>query len=1064
MLFILVLLFPFFGYSQYPLLPQSVQHDIVGVVGELRGGGSRYHYGLDFSAADGTNVYAINTGPLRKLNGAVAIGEFGYIHVTPTSTINALPNGTVVTSGTVLGQIYTPDLGDHVHLQKANVDIYGSAATSWETGGIWINPINNLAPFSDSESPVIDWVRLYRQGTNNNITSQLTLFGQIDVYLNSEDDGIDANGSPNTKYNLAPLTADFDIDDDSGTTIYAAVGIDFSNVPPNASANTIFHNTATSGNWIASLTNDPFNTPYNKYWNSRKTLTGNYNNTADTPENTENEGKKIKFKISSCDRFTCTSQVIPSSPTDFYTIDNFLPFITSFHLYSDVGTLFEYNRTQDENGNTLDNGLLTNEFATFDNSNSAFLIFPTVFVSEPMKEMFVRYSYDDGITWTAWEEMSEDATNPLLWQTTLTGYEDGCTLFNFKGKDKANNDIINVYEMTQQNTIGENMFIPTRSGNTTWNNTPAHTGEDLFYTCTECATQIVGAIGGIIISRETGDCDDISDFEETVVVDCEGNVIVGLDGLNTEKYIVGWLGTDNLYHLGEETHIGTIGDNCYIVESLDGCCNYTGCIEVTGEETHLNTNYIIEFHNSYDLMHKRVDVEAFGSGIKYPVKVSFFDENEEWACAPNLLNHPNYYTASCSELLVGQKYCIEFEDNEGCISTYCFTVEGSPCTNNYFDIVGEITDADCSGEGGKINIDITPSSTICSGYSIEWDDENSSTTANIAELSSGTYCVTVTYDAPCENCFTVKCFDVNESSEPLTVDAITRSYCAEVYSDDDDNSYTIEWYGFVDMKITGGDGNYSFSWDPQTTGQSQIDNDYRFKFNDQGPYCVTITDGCGNTFEDCFEDEPEEEEESEDGFPVAHEVQACLSKYGPNEPNGSNGDGFYNDFKHTNPKFNLGDVVLSVLSHEYPASYEYDDNITFNLTALNTDTVIYNIFVDDQFVMGSLGMPFIPIIPIVNPNNNVVETNLEKGFLELAAFPNPFSNELSIIIESKEKLDGVLEIYSMMGQKVYSESISIDTKKYKKRLGDLDGLRFGVYNVIFRTNIGSENIRVVKVE
>jgi murein DD-endopeptidase MepM/ murein hydrolase activator NlpD len=82
--------------AQYPYLPQNTQKYINGTIGEERGGRNRYHYGLDFAAPDGSNVYCIETGPLRKKDGAsFAIGTYGYIHVERNANTNAA-NGTII--------------------------------------------------------------------------------------------------------------------------------------------------------------------------------------------------------------------------------------------------------------------------------------------------------------------------------------------------------------------------------------------------------------------------------------------------------------------------------------------------------------------------------------------------------------------------------------------------------------------------------------------------------------------------------------------------------------------------------------------------------------------------------------------------------------------------------------------------------------------------------------------------------------------------------------------------------------------------------------------------------
>jgi hypothetical protein len=144
--------------AQYPFRPQNAQNYINGTIGEERGGRSRYHYGLDFAAPDGTNVYCIETGPLRKKDGAsFAIGTYGYIHVIP-NTVTKQINGTIITAGTLIGTVQNGK--EHVHLQRATQNFSDgtdqSNITAWEDQTFeWINPILELNPFSDNASPRI---------------------------------------------------------------------------------------------------------------------------------------------------------------------------------------------------------------------------------------------------------------------------------------------------------------------------------------------------------------------------------------------------------------------------------------------------------------------------------------------------------------------------------------------------------------------------------------------------------------------------------------------------------------------------------------------------------------------------------------------------------------------------------------------------------------------------------------------------------------------------------------------------------------------------------------------
>ncbi|MBX2890543.1 MAG: hypothetical protein KF734_06420 [Saprospiraceae bacterium] len=105
------------AFAQYPLLPQDQQHYINGTVGEERQGRQRYHYGLDMAAPDGTPVYSIEAGTIRKLGASVAIGHYGYVHVVNCP----YANGEMVQANVLIGYIQGGQR--HIHLQQSTNDL-----------------------------------------------------------------------------------------------------------------------------------------------------------------------------------------------------------------------------------------------------------------------------------------------------------------------------------------------------------------------------------------------------------------------------------------------------------------------------------------------------------------------------------------------------------------------------------------------------------------------------------------------------------------------------------------------------------------------------------------------------------------------------------------------------------------------------------------------------------------------------------------------------------------------------------------------------------------------------
>ena len=265
-----VLLFISIGdlLAQYPLAPQDSQAWVAGTVGERRGGGARYHYGMDFPAAAGTNALAIEAGEYANVinTSSLGVGRFGYIHVNVSATLIAMGEGTQVAQGTVIGTVQDIN-NDHIHLQEAeDGSIYDLGLTAWEAADTWVNPILSLEGFVDNGDPEIDEVNIYRQGdAGDELTDDATLFGKIDIKFDGEDPGIDTDGGI-TANNLAPLRAYFTLMDEDDEEIFEHEGINMREVPPNASANEVLANDATMAEWRVWLTHDPFNTPYERYF------------------------------------------------------------------------------------------------------------------------------------------------------------------------------------------------------------------------------------------------------------------------------------------------------------------------------------------------------------------------------------------------------------------------------------------------------------------------------------------------------------------------------------------------------------------------------------------------------------------------------------------------------------------------------------------------------------------------------------------------------------------------------------------------------------------------------
>jgi hypothetical protein len=340
LLLCVLIITPQITFAQYPLAPQAQQHYINGTVGEERGGRNRYHYGLDMAAQDGTPVYSIEAGTIRRFGAGVAIGHYAYVHVVNCP----YNNGDVVQANELIGYIQNGQR--HVHLQQSTSDLSAITGFEEQDGTPWINPISHLNPI-DNVIPEIDGTGLYRQGNNNgnHITNDLTLFGQIDVKVDVEDARINANGTSNG-FGVAPYTINYEVLDLINTVMQTYPGLSFANVPPNASATTVHGPNANWGtpNFEYWITNDAFNIPYDKYWNTLQQQGGEYNASAACPEQTLlPEGQRVRLRVNACDYSNnCDQVLLPNrNATDNYVIDNFKPYLKKVTIKYGNETVYE---------------------------------------------------------------------------------------------------------------------------------------------------------------------------------------------------------------------------------------------------------------------------------------------------------------------------------------------------------------------------------------------------------------------------------------------------------------------------------------------------------------------------------------------------------------------------------------------------------------------------------------------------------------------------------------------------------------------------------------------------
>ncbi len=295
------------------------------------------------------------------------------------------------------------------------------------------------------------------------------------------------------------------------------------------------------------------------------------------------------------------------------------------------------------------------------------------------------------------------------------------------------------------------------------------------------------------VIRITGDVTDVSCHDGN-----DGSIDITVSG-GTGSYDYEWADgpiTADRDNLTAGTYCVTVTDEndctaerCFDVEQPD-------IIRITGDVTDVSC------HDGND---GSIDITVSGGTGSY---------DYEWADGPTSEDRDN---------LSAGTYCVTVTDQNDCTAERCFEVEQP----NAIVIDGDVTDVSCyGGDDGSIDITVSGGS---GSYDYEWAD--GPTTEDRDNLSTGTYCVTVTDE---NDCTAERCFDVEQADEIIINGVVTDPTCHDVND------------GSIDITISGGTGSYDYEWGdgPTTEDRNNLT---------EGTFCVTVTDENDCTAERCFE-------------------------------------------------------------------------------------------------------------------------------------------------------------------------------------------------------------------
>lgn len=272
----LVFLFGFLIVSNSNLLAQygwpfsnsEVQHQINAVFGEVRGARNHFHQGIDIQGSSPTEVYAIEAG-IAYIDGyRINIGHFSYIHLM--NYPQGVYEGAYIQAGQLIG--YT-DGDNHVHLTESNIVFNHDGNPNNNT---CLNPLrpNGLTPFAECTAPVIENVTVYRQGTEDEVTDD-PYYGRYDISVRAYDPGVSPEGNPTgSRWGIYRIR--LELLDGSDQLIGQPIEyLAFDELPANTEINWAYAEGSVVQNGVPTVfiywsTNDPFNTPYDKYWNTKQ--------------------------------------------------------------------------------------------------------------------------------------------------------------------------------------------------------------------------------------------------------------------------------------------------------------------------------------------------------------------------------------------------------------------------------------------------------------------------------------------------------------------------------------------------------------------------------------------------------------------------------------------------------------------------------------------------------------------------------------------------------------------------------------------------------------------------
>ena len=362
-----------------------------------------------------------------------------------------------------------------------------------------------------------------------------------------------------------------------------------------------------------------------------------------------------------------------------------------------------------------------------------------------------------------------------------------------------------------------------------------------------------------------------------------------------------------------------------------------------------------------------------------------------------LWDDPQGQTDTVATGLSGGTYSVTITDNAGCQSVKIITLTDPAVPT----LAMTSTPASCPGAtDGTANVSVLSGG--ASPFSYEWDDIGSQTDTTATGLSAGTYTVTITDG---DGCLTADSVSVGAGAgtTTLTMTSATTS-CIGVCD------------GQATVTASGGTPPYTYSWnDPGTQTNATAVNLC------VGPYTATVSDAQGCSISDTVS--------------VANPSALVVT---------------ISNVDSASAGLTDGTATVSVTGGNPPYTYLWNDpgaQTTATATGLAANS--YTCTVTDA--NGCITIVNVTVPQGINPG--VFEF---EGLSRFDIYPNPTEGKVVFDIELDETGTIELQILDVLGEVIYSESISqISKVRYET---DLGGLSNGVYFI----QLKSESVNAIK--